>query len=165
MIYEEIFREFESVGVRYLVVGGMAVNLFGYARMTMDMDIMADLSDENLARIVDVMRMHGYSPRNPVSPEELISADKRDEWIREKGAIVFTFIDRLKLFKQIDIFLCNPIDFEDAYKRKVVMTIGDMKMNVIAIDDLIRIKSSAGRPRDLEDIHHLERILKLRKGE
>ena len=30
MIYEEIFREFESVGVRYLVVEGMAVNLFGY---------------------------------------------------------------------------------------------------------------------------------------
>ena len=165
MIYEEIFREFESVGVRYLVVGGMAVNLFGYARMTMDMDIMADLSDENLARIVDVMRRHGYSPRNPVSPEELISADKRDEWIREKGAIVFTFIDRLKPFKQIDIFLCNPIDFEDAYKKKVVMAIGDMKLNVISIDDLIRIKSSAGRPRDLEDIHHLERILKLRKGE
>ena len=165
MIYEEIFREFESVGVRYLVVGGMAVNLFGYARMTMDMDIMADLSDENLARIVDVMRMHGYSPRNSASPEELISADKRDEWIREKGAIVFTFIDRLKPFKQIDIFLCNPIDFEDAYKKKVVMAIGDMKLNVISIDDLIRIKSSAGRPRDLEDIHHLERILKLRKGE
>ena len=56
MIYEEIFKEFESVGVRYLVVGGMAVNLFGYARMTMDMDIMADLSDENLGRIVDVQK-------------------------------------------------------------------------------------------------------------
>ena len=78
---------------------------------------------------------------------------------------MFTFIDRQKPFKQIDIFLCNPIDFEDAYKRKVVMTIGDMKMNVISIDDLIRIKSFAGRPRDLEDIHHLERILKLRREE
>jgi predicted nucleotidyltransferase len=165
MIYEEIFKEFESVGVRYLVVGGMAVNLFGYARLTMDMDIMVDLSDENLARIVDVMSRHGYSPRVPVSPEELISAEKRDEWIREKGAIVFTFINRQKPFKQIDIFLCNPIDFEEAYKNKVVMTIGDMKMNIISIDDLIRIKSSAGRPRDLEDIHHLERILKLRREE
>ena len=90
MIYEEIFKEFESVGVRYLVVGGMAVNLFGYARLTMDMDmdIMADLSDENLTRIVDVMSRHGYSPRIPVSPEELISAEKRDEWIKEKGAIL-----------------------------------------------------------------------------
>ena len=42
MIYEEIFKEFECLGVRYLVVGGMAVNLFGYARLTMDMDIMVD---------------------------------------------------------------------------------------------------------------------------
>ena len=92
MIYEEIFKEFESVGVRYLVVGGMAVNLFGYARMTMDMDIMVDLSDENLARIVDVMSRYGFSPRIPVPPKEIISAEKRDEWIKEKGVIGFTFL-------------------------------------------------------------------------
>jgi hypothetical protein len=36
MIYEEIFREFEKVKVRYLAVGGVAVNLYGYVRLTDD---------------------------------------------------------------------------------------------------------------------------------
>jgi hypothetical protein len=46
MIYEEIFREFEKAKVRYLFVGGVAINLYGYVRLTMDLDIMAVLSDD-----------------------------------------------------------------------------------------------------------------------
>jgi len=59
MIYEEIFREFELKDVRYLVVGGIAVNLYGYIRLTMDLDIMADLSDKNLWKVVEVMGQPG----------------------------------------------------------------------------------------------------------
>ncbi len=165
MIYEEIFKEFESGGVRYLVVGGMAVNLYGYARLTMDLDIMVDLSDENLSRLVAIMGENGYTPRIPVNPQEFISTEKRDEWVKEKGAVVFTFIDPKKPFKQIDIFLCNPIDFEEAYKRKTVMSVGGINMNIVSIDDLVKIKSFAGRPRDMEDISHLEIIMKLKKEE
>ena len=46
-IYEEVFREFERKEVRYLVVGGMAVNLYGYVRLTVDLDFMADLLEKN----------------------------------------------------------------------------------------------------------------------
>lgn len=163
MIYEEIFKEFELRDVRYLVVGGMAVNLYGYVRLTMDLDIMVDLSDENLSGIVDVMEKFGYTPRVPVNPHEFISEEKRDEWIKEKGAIVFTFIDLKSPFKHIDIFLRNPIDFEDAHSRKEVMTVGGIKINIASIDDLIKMKSLTGRPRDMEDINHLERIKVLRR--
>lgn len=162
MIYEEIFKEFELRGVRYLVVGGMAVNLYGYVRLTMDLDIMVDLSDKNLSTLVDVMEKFGYTPRVPVNPHEFISEEKRDEWIKEKGAVVFTFIDLKKPFKQIDIFLSNPIDFEEAYSRREVMTIGGAKVSIASIDDLIKMKAATARPRDMEDIHHLERIKALK---
>lgn len=162
MIYEEIFKEFELRGVRYLVVGGMAVNLYGYVRLTMDLDIMVDLSDKNLSALVDVMEKFGYTPRVPVNPHEFISEEKRDEWIKEKGAVVFTFIDLKKPFKQIDIFLSNPIDFEEAYSRRAVMTIGGAKVSIASIDDLIKMKAATTRPRDMEDIHHLERIKALK---
>jgi len=158
MIYEETFKEFQLRGVRYLVVGGMAVNLYGYIRLTMDLDIMIDLSDKNLSKVVDVMEKFAYTPRVPVNPHEFISEEKRDEWIKKKGAVVFTFIDLKKPFKQIDIFLSNPIDFEEAYSRREVMTIGGVKVSIVSIDDLIKMKASTGRPRDKEDIYHLERI-------
>lgn len=41
-LYEEVFRKFELVGIRYLVVGGIAVNLHGYACVTVDLDRMLD---------------------------------------------------------------------------------------------------------------------------
>jgi len=163
MIYREIFKEFEKRDVRYLIVGGMAVNLYGYIRLTMDLDIMVDLSDRNVSKVVNVMEEFGYTPRVPVNPHEFISEEKRDEWIKEKGAVVFTFIDVKRPFKHIDIFLSNPIDFEEAYSRRELMTIGGIKLDVISMDDLIKMKASTGRPRDKEDIYHLERIKMLKR--
>jgi hypothetical protein len=158
MIYEDIFKEFELRRVRYLVVGGMAVNLYGYVRLTVDLDIMADLSEKNLSKVIEIMEKFGYTPRVPVNPHEILSDEKRDEWIKKKGAVVFTFIDLNEPFKHIDIFLSNPIDFEKAYSRKEQMTIGGVKVSIVSIDDLIELKSLSGRQRDLEDIDHLERI-------
>jgi hypothetical protein len=160
MIYEEIFKEFELKDVRYLVVGGMAVNLYGYVRLTVDLDIMADLSEINLSKITEVMEKFGYTPRVPVNPHEFLSDEKRQDWIKKKGAVVFTFIDLNEPFKHIDIFLS-----EEAYSRKELMTIGGVKVSIVSIDDLIKLKSLSGRPRDMEDIDHLERIRALRKEE
>jgi len=163
MIYEDVFKEFELRDVRYLIVGGMAVNLYGYVRLTMDLDIMVDLSEENLLKIVDVMEKFNYTPRVPVNPHELISEENRDKWIKEKGAIVFTFIDLKNPFRHIDIFLRNPIDFEGAYLRKEVITVGGIKLNIASMDDLIEMKMASGRPRDMEDINHLKRIKVLKR--
>ena len=87
MIYEEAFKAFQRDGVRYLVVGGVATNIYGYVRMTVD------LSEENLSRIVSILERQGYLPRAPIEPGELLSREKRGEWIAKKGAVVFTFVD------------------------------------------------------------------------
>ncbi|MEM4313066.1 MAG: DUF6036 family nucleotidyltransferase [Thermoplasmata archaeon] len=163
MIYEDVLREFELKKVKYLVVGGIAVNLYGYVRITMDMDIMVDLSEKNLSKVMDVMEKLGYSPRVPVNPEEFILKKNRDKWIKGKNAVVFTFIDMKNPYKHIDIFLNNPIDFSKAYLRKEVMVIGGIKVFVASIEDIIKLKSIAGRPRDKEDIIHLKKIKKMKK--
>jgi len=41
--------------------------------------------------------------------------------------------------------------------------VGGIRINLTSIDDLIKMKHSAGRPRDMEDINHLERIKILRR--
>lgn len=158
MIYKEVFEAFERHKIRYLVVGGIATNLHGYARLTVDLDIMVDLADENLEKLVQVLDTLGFAPRVPVATRELISRDKREEWIREKGAIVFTFVDRRRPFRVIDMFLKNPIDFERAYEQKMVVEAGGVNMDVISIDDLVEMKKSTGRKRDEEDVDHLERV-------
>jgi len=158
MIYEDVFRRFEASGIRYLVVGGIAVNLYGYARLTVDLDLMLDLSQDNLLQVVQAMEDLGYVPRVPVNAHDLMSEAKRKSWKEEKGALVFTFIDPKSPLRHIDVFLENPIDFEQAYPRSRWFELKGIRMPVASIDDLIRIKSAAGRPRDIEDVLHLKEI-------
>lgn len=164
MIYEDVFKAFDEKGVRYLVVGGMAVNLYGYIRMTVDLDIMVDFNEENLRKLISVMENLNYRPKVPVKPIEFTMEDKREEWMKEKGAVVFTFIDLQDPIKHIDIFLKNPIDFEKVYQARQVLHLKGIPVSLASIDDLIEMKRLSGRPRDLEDIHHLKKIKELKEN-
>jgi len=161
MIYEDILREFELQQVRYVVVGGVAVNLYGYARLTVDLDVMIDLAEENLFKVVSIMDRLGYKPRVPVKPGEIISPAKRNEWIEQKGAVVFTFVHLDRPYRHLDIFLNNPIDFEKAYSRSKIFQVGNVKIRVASIEDLIAMKQVSKRPRDLEDIGQLQKLNEL----
>jgi len=59
MFYLELFRALDREKVRYLVVGGVAVNLHGIGRLTVDVDVMLALDSENLGRFVAVIRPGG----------------------------------------------------------------------------------------------------------
>src|SRR5579864_7886909 len=91
VFYESILRALEKHEVRYAIVGGVAVNLHGIPRMTADLDLIVDLSKENLEKLLTAMKEVGYLPRLPVAPEELLSPEKREEWITQKNLMVFTF--------------------------------------------------------------------------
>jgi len=160
MLYEEAFRAFESAGIRYLVAGGVAVNLHGYARLTVDLDLMLDLAPSNLSRAVDMLQRLGYTPRAPVDADTLLSKEARRQWQLEKGALVFTFVDPKAPFRNVDLFLENPVDFEQAYQQRRTFEIQGISVPVASIETLIQMKSATGRPRDEEDIHHLRQIQK-----
>jgi len=126
---------------------------------------MIDLSEDNVGRLVGVLERLGYVPRVPVAAGELVSREKREARIREKGAVVFTFVDPKTPLKHVDIFLSNPTDFEDAYARRQLIPVGDTAISAVSLDTLIRMKEAAGRPRDLEDVRHLKMIRALREKE
>lgn len=56
MIYVEVFRRLQEEGVRYLVVGGLAMNLHGIPRMTADIDLYVDLEKVNASRFLAAMK-------------------------------------------------------------------------------------------------------------
>lgn len=63
--YRAIFQALNDANIRYLVVGGVAVNLHGYSRYTGDLDIVMTLDAENLARMDKLMQEKGYVQRPP----------------------------------------------------------------------------------------------------
>lgn len=47
---EAIARVLSEENVQYLVVGGLAVNAYGYMRLTVDIDLVIGLQRENIIR-------------------------------------------------------------------------------------------------------------------
>ena len=60
----------------------------------------------------------------------------------------------------IDVFIDEPIPFLKAYKRRLTIKDGSLKISVSSIEDLITMKKKAGRPQDLQDIKELKWRLK-----
>jgi len=75
--------------VEFVLVGGLAVQLHGYLRMTYDIDLVLDMGDENLSRFIEVAKRFGLTPVTPVPIESLRNASLIDQWHREKGMLAF----------------------------------------------------------------------------
>ena len=158
--YEELFRALEEAKIRYLVVGGVAVVLHGFVRATADLDLMVALDPENLKTFVALMKKMGYQPKIPVAIEEFLLAKNRKAWREEKGMLVFSLYHPKKNSELIDIFVDEPIPFNEAYDRRLTIPLGGLQIAVASTEDLIKLKQQAGRAQDLEDIQALEDLRK-----
>jgi len=87
-------------------------------RLTVDLDIMLDLSRENVMKFLSVMEGLGYKPKVPVNAEDFADPETRKGWMEEKNMRVFSFINLEKPAHIIDVFVENPMDFEEAYGQK-----------------------------------------------
>ena len=164
IIYEEILREFQKQKVRYVLVGGIAMNLHGSLRNTADMDILVEMSDENLAKVVTILKKQGYRVKQPVDPMGIADPNIRSEWINGKNMKAFNFYKDREL-KEVDIIIDTPVSYESASLKAEVIKIGDIRLPLISIDDLIKMKTHAGRDVDQLDIAELKKIKKLRAKE
>jgi predicted nucleotidyltransferase len=161
IFYEEILREFQTNNVKYVIVGGIAVNLLGSMRSTADMDILVEMSNENLKKIIDILTALGYEVKQPVDPMKLADEKTRKEWITNKHMKVFNFYKDDEL-KEVDIIIESPVNFEEAKRNALSFKIDDVLLSVISLDDLIKMKKNTGRAIDKQDIKELKKIRKLR---
>ncbi len=141
---------------RYLIVGGLAVNAHGYVRYTVDVDLVIALDSENILRSLGALTKLGYYPRVPVKIEEFADAEKREQWIREKGMIVFQLVSDAHSRTPVDVFVTTPFDFEIQFERAPRLPLlGGREVPVLALDELLLMKTRAGRPKDLLDVDEL----------
>ena len=159
MFYEQVFKKLNKKRVRYLVVGGIAVNLHGFPRVTGDLDIMLDLKDgKSVNGFVEVVKALSFKPKIPVEVDDFAINSKRELWIKEKHMKVFSVYNPSNEIEHIDVLTENLIDFESAYKSRKVINAGNLEVPVVSIDDLIKLKKISGRKRDEIDIAALKEI-------
>lgn len=163
MMFESIFKALEKRRVKYLVIGGIAVNFHGYNRVTGDLDLLVGLDEENLKKFIEAVKSLGWRPRLPVSLEDFTDSEKRKSWIKEKGMKVFSIYNPKKEAEHVDIMTETYLDFDKAYKNKKMISANNIKISLVSIPDLIRLKKIAGRGRDKIDIMALKKIQELNR--
>lgn len=163
VFYLDLFRALEKEGVRYLLVGGVAVNLHGAERMTMDVDVMLALDSDNLGRFLAAIRALGLQPANPlVTLEQFCDAKTVESWVRDKHMLAFQLRPATGDGTSLDVLVSPVVPFGPAYSRRVRLTAEGVEVSVASAADLIALKSGTGRSIDRADIQALQRIEMLR---
>jgi len=156
ILYEEVLKEFQKQKVRYVLVGGIAFNLLGGYRNTLDMDILAEMTDDNLRKIVKILQKHGYRVKQPVAPMNIANKAIREDWIKNKNMKAFNFYKGQDSYEEIDIVIDSPISFKVADKDAVKINIGKLVLKVISRKNFIKMKKVSGREKDLRDIEEIK---------
>lgn len=160
-MFEKIFQCFNRHQVKYVIIGGVAVNLHGYFRATGDLDIAIALTDTELGKFIQCVKELGMKPRLPVALDDLADAEKRREWMEQKNMKVFSVYHPKDLADHIDVMIDQVVPFDQLYRNRVVMEDLGLPLPVASIADLITMKTHAGRGNDLQDIKALRKILEL----
>lgn len=159
MLYLEIVAALSAKEVRYVVVGGVAVVLHGVPRTTYDLDLVVDLAEDNVLRLVEALESLGYRPRAPVAARQLADPAARAAWIEDEDMKAFSFWRPEG--GEVDVVIDTPVGYAEAAKDQEVVEIQGMSLAVASIDALVRMKAVAGREQDRADIEALERVRRI----
>lgn len=154
-----LIKELSKADIKYIVCGGVACVLQGVERATYDLDISVSFEENNLRKLIEVMKNSKLIPRIPEPVENLLDENKRKEWFEKKGALVYTFLSG-KTPLQLDVFLNYPRTYDELFKNSDELEIDKVKFRVSSIEDLLFVKRmiDPARDKDLTDIKELEKI-------
>jgi hypothetical protein len=156
--YLGIFKEFNAKKIKYIVVGGLAVNFYGIPRMTYDIDILLKLDDKNVQIFLGLMKKWGFKPKVPVNMMDFADQEKRKDWIVNKNMKAFNFVNSQWGVSEIDIILDSPVSYEKAIINIKDVDLKGISVPTLSIKDLIKMKQISNRQQDISDIAHLKRI-------
>jgi predicted nucleotidyltransferase len=140
--------------IEFVLVGGFAATVHGSTLVTQDIDICAAITDEQIAKLRDALK--DLNPRH-----------------RMNRAANLSFLDHPKsaqgvnnIYLETDLGVLDILsqtqpagDFKEIRSRAVEIPLYGYKCQVISIDDLIQIKESMKRPKDLQTAQELRLIM------
>jgi hypothetical protein len=136
-VMEKVVEALEEARVPYALTGGIAVDFYGFPRATHDIDVVVRLAKENLSCLAASLEKRGFE------------VDRREvELVLEKGN---RFVAQLGPHRA-DFWLAKTDGQRKELNRAKTVSILDMKMRIIAPEDLIIHKLDAGRGKDYDDV-------------
>ena len=123
-MFEALLAYLEERGVRFVVVGGIAVVIHGFARLTADIDLVIDLETANVLRCVDALTARGLRPMLPVPATDFADEAIRNDWMEHRNLQVFTMRDPHNPMLTVDLFAKPPLPFHELWTDAETLSLG-----------------------------------------
>lgn len=145
--FEKLLVLLSDGGVEFILVGGVAVSLHGYVRLTEDVDILIDRNPENVARLIDTLSNFGEGFARELSPEDFND---------EEGAI--RIVEESEM-SQIDVFTrMAGLVFHDLAEDSDELNLDGRTIRYASKASLIRLKEGSVREKDRLDVSALRQL-------
>ena len=138
--------------VEFVIVGGVAIIAHGIPYATFDLDFCYSRTSENLRKIVSALA--SFNPRLRGFPEDLPFT--WDERTLQNGTnfTLQTDIGDIDLLGEV----AGVGSYLEAFANSIVLKLFDDDVRVLSLEDLIKAKKAAGRPKDLFVLPQLETV-------
>ena len=143
---ESLLKSLKEHKVRFVIIGATAFPVHGYSRATLDIDIFIKPERSNAEKAYSALQAFGYDVSD-VTIEELLS----------KKILIRQYLVETDIHPYV-----KGVSFDEVWKNKVKAKFGNTFAWFASLDDLIKMKKAAGRPKDIEDLKYL---LKLKEQE
>lgn len=158
MEYVKLFSKLHEEKIRYLICGGLAVNIYGIPRMTADIDILIDFEETNVRRFEHALEDLSFASLIPVKLTSLLDGEFRDQMINQKNLIAYSYYNTKSNFMNVDILIDNPFSFSDMWNERETRKVDDAPIQIVSLKHLIEMKRHANRVQDIQDILMLEKL-------
>jgi len=142
-----IWNYLKENDVRYITIGGFAVNIYGYNRNTGDLDILIDDSIDNRRKLRKAFKDIGIGDFEAIETMQFIP-----------GWTDFTLSFGLRLDVMTSIKGLEDTPFEELYDAATVVLLGGVEVKFIDYENLIKSKKACNRPKDQLDIEELNKL-------
>jgi Nucleotidyl transferase of unknown function (DUF2204) len=143
----EIWKYLDTNKVKYLTIGGFAVNIYGYGRSTGDIDIFIEDTSENRINLREALKQAGIGDFENLNTMQFIP-----------GWTDITLSFNLRLDIMTSVKGLENSTFEQLLEKAYITEISNVPVYFLDYDSLIIAKKATNRLKDQLDIEELEKL-------
>ena len=143
--FGKILNDLNRAGVRYVLIGGIALIRHGVVRATRDVDVILAPEPENLENLRTLIaNWRATRPDGSPLPEDAVTSGRTIHLSTPHGEL------------DVLVELLPPLSFTELAGRAESRRVDGVEAMICSLADLVALKRIAGRERDLVDLHDLE---------
>jgi hypothetical protein len=156
----QLIPRLREAGVEFVIIGGVAAIAHGAERNTMDLDIVASMSLDNLQKLIAAIQ--GLRPKFRMRPDLPVVTPDNHNLRGIKNLYLTTDVGAIDILGAVE----GIGDYAAVRARAITLDLGEGLGTclVIDLDGLILAKQTANRTKDREALPELEVIRRRRQG-